>query len=176
MVRNRRSNLDPLLAGDSELYSTVEWQLQTLPLSIWLTAKKLTESKQSILECCRPYSARKVMDKHEILSNTTFGQRVAEDETDALVSYFVETDHWKRIYKGEVDIVYGMKGAGKSAIYSLLLSKKQDFFLKEEYFLSPPRTCGELLHSNILPPILQSSSGSSLASGSYISQPCYMTC
>lgn len=49
------------------------------------------------------------MNKHEILSKTTFGHRVAEDETDALVSYFVETDHWKRIYKGEVDIVYGLK-------------------------------------------------------------------
>jgi hypothetical protein len=68
------------------------------------------------------------MNKHEILSKTTFGHRVAEDETDALVSYFVETDHWKRIYKGEVDIVYGLKGAGKSAIYSLLLSKKAEFY------------------------------------------------
>jgi hypothetical protein len=67
------------------------------------------------------------MDKHQILSGTSFGQRVAEEEADALVSYFVETDHWKRIHNGEVDIVYGPKGAGKSAIYSLLVSRQEDF-------------------------------------------------
>ena len=35
---------------------------------------------------------------------------------------FVETDQWSRIVKGEIDIVRGDKGAGKSAIYSLLIS------------------------------------------------------
>jgi len=68
------------------------------------------------------------MDKHKVLGGTTFGQRVAEEETDQLVSYFVETDHWKRIYNGDVDVVYGSKGAGKSALYSLLISKSNEFF------------------------------------------------
>ncbi len=39
---------------------------------------------------------------------------------DQLASYFVETDHWGRLYSDEVDIIYGPKGAGKSALYSLL--------------------------------------------------------
>jgi hypothetical protein len=68
------------------------------------------------------------MDKHAILRSSTFGQRVAEDETDHLSTYFVETDHWQRLYRGDIDVVYGPKGAGKSALYSLLLSKNSELF------------------------------------------------
>jgi hypothetical protein len=57
----------------------------------------------------------------EVLQDLSFGQRVAEQELDRLAAYFVETSQWRRIVAGEVDIVYGQKGAGKSAIYLLLL-------------------------------------------------------
>jgi hypothetical protein len=70
------------------------------------------------------------MDKHEILSTVTFGHRVAEEETDVLEAYFVETDDWNRLFRGEIDVVYGPKGAGKSALYSLLLAKSGDLFDK----------------------------------------------
>lgn len=70
------------------------------------------------------------MDKHNILRETSFGHRVAEEETDVLASYFVETDHWTRLYRGEIDVVYGPKGAGKSALYALLLSKTTELFDK----------------------------------------------
>lgn len=68
------------------------------------------------------------MDKLGILRSVTFGQRVAEEETDLLSTYFVETDHWQRIYRGDIDIVYGPKGSGKSALYSLLISKSTELF------------------------------------------------
>jgi hypothetical protein len=68
------------------------------------------------------------MNKHDILAATTFGQRIAEDEADALVSYFVETDQWRKVLSGQVDVVYGPKGSGKSALYSLL-RKKVDYLL-----------------------------------------------
>jgi hypothetical protein len=68
------------------------------------------------------------MDKHAILRSTTFGHRVAEEETDVLATYFVETDHWQRLYRGDIDVVYGPKGSGKSALYSLLLSRNSDLF------------------------------------------------
>lgn len=61
------------------------------------------------------------MVKRDILSASNFGQRIAEEEAEALRLYFVETDQWKRIFSGAVDVVYGAKGSGKSAIYSLLL-------------------------------------------------------
>ncbi len=47
------------------------------------------------------------MDKHAILRSITFGHRVAEEETDVLSTYFVETDHWQRLYRGDIDVVYG---------------------------------------------------------------------
>jgi hypothetical protein len=68
------------------------------------------------------------MNKKDLLNSITFGQRVAEEEGDFLATYFVETDQWKRLYSGEVDIVYGPKGSGKSALYSLLISKDNELF------------------------------------------------
>lgn len=68
------------------------------------------------------------MNKQAILRAITFGQRVAEDETDVLSTYFVETDHWDRLYRGEIDIIYGPKGSGKSALYSLLLARSSELF------------------------------------------------
>src|SRR5947209_7681168 len=66
------------------------------------------------------------MGKYQVLQEINFGQRIAEDEIDELSSYFVETDEWQRIYAGDIDIVYGAKGVGKSAIYSLLLNRRQE--------------------------------------------------
>jgi hypothetical protein len=68
------------------------------------------------------------MAKQEVLMATKFGQTVAEQEVADLASYFVETDEWRRIYAGDVDIVYGAKGAGKSAIYTLLHSRVSELF------------------------------------------------
>jgi len=68
------------------------------------------------------------IDKREVLRSITFGQRVAEEETDALGTYFVETDHWERLFNGEIDVVYGAKGAGKSALYALLLARNDKLF------------------------------------------------
>jgi len=68
------------------------------------------------------------MNKIDVLRDITFGQRVAEDEDDTLESYFVETDSWRRLYADGVDIVYGPKGAGKSALYSLLIARTDDLF------------------------------------------------
>lgn len=68
------------------------------------------------------------MNKEQVLRSLTFGHRVAEEETDILATYFVETDHWLRLYRGDIDVVYGPKGADKSALYSLLLSKSTELF------------------------------------------------
>lgn len=65
------------------------------------------------------------LNKIEVLEAITFGQRVAEQEMHELGSYFVETVAWKSIYAGDVDVVYGPKGAGKSALYSLLRDREQ---------------------------------------------------
>jgi len=68
------------------------------------------------------------MDKLELLKSISFGARVAEDEINELAKYFVEIDQWSRLIKGEIDVVRGDKGAGKSAIYSLLITWESEFF------------------------------------------------
>jgi predicted Rdx family selenoprotein len=68
------------------------------------------------------------MELLEVLHRLTFGQRVAEDEGDELAKYFVETDHWHRLFSDSVDVVYGPKGSGKSALYSLLIARTDQLF------------------------------------------------
>jgi hypothetical protein len=76
------------------------------------------------------------MNKLEVLAATTFGQRIAENEADTLNSYFVETEQWRKVISGQVDVVYGPKGSGKSALYALLRSKR-DSLSEEGVILAP---------------------------------------
>jgi hypothetical protein len=66
--------------------------------------------------------------KQVVLKGASFGARVAEEEVDQLADYFVETDQWERLLQGDVDIVYGPKGSGKSALYSLLIKNADGLF------------------------------------------------
>jgi hypothetical protein len=66
------------------------------------------------------------MSKQEVLASSSFGQRVAEEEGRELSAYFVETDQWTRVFSGEVDVIYGPKGSGKSAIYSLIVDRQAE--------------------------------------------------
>lgn len=76
------------------------------------------------------------MKKIDVLRSTSFGKSIAEDEQNDLGSYFVKTEYWRKIYTGDVDIVYGQKGSGKSAIYFALMNSIKDFE-KENIILIP---------------------------------------
>jgi hypothetical protein len=65
--------------------------------------------------------------KLEILKNINVGHRVAEDEADDLLTYFVETSQWEQLSEGLVDVVYGPKGSGKSALYTSLIQQSAEF-------------------------------------------------
>lgn len=68
------------------------------------------------------------MEKLQLLRELNFGSQVAEDEVARLQEYFVQTDQWSRIERGEIDIVRGEKGAGKSALYLLLDKIREELF------------------------------------------------
>ncbi|MGH6818530.1 MAG: hypothetical protein ACREC1_07140 [Methylovirgula sp.] len=68
------------------------------------------------------------MKRLDLLKQMSFGSQIAEDEVNALASYFVETNQWQKIANGQIDIVRGDKGAGKSAIYALLTTRIDHFF------------------------------------------------
>lgn len=67
--------------------------------------------------------------RRAMLLNAGFGSRIAEDEVENLHAYFVETEQGRKVLSGEVDIIFGAKGAGKSALYSLLVGKKEELRL-----------------------------------------------
>ncbi len=71
-----------------------------------------------------------IVSKLEVLRSTKFGNQVAEEEKDTLRDYFVETNPWKQVYGGDIDIVYGVKGAGKSAIYVLIQKHERELSRK----------------------------------------------
>lgn len=64
--------------------------------------------------------------RQRVLEETFIGMRVAEDEGDSLYKYFLETELWTKLYDGTIDIVYGPKGSGKSALYTHLFQKQQE--------------------------------------------------
>lgn len=68
------------------------------------------------------------MDAQQIVQSIAMGSRVAEDEAKQLATYFVETENWRKVYQGEADVIFAPKGGGKSAIYSMLVSRENEFF------------------------------------------------
>lgn len=73
---------------------------------------------------------RVMNSKIELLRKSNFGERIAEEEVDELSGYFVETEQWRQIFSGKADVVYGVKGSGKSALYSLLRKNEAELLAR----------------------------------------------
>lgn len=89
------------------------------------------------------------MDQIEVLRRSDFGKRTAEEERQRLSQYFVKTEQWKRVYSGDVDVVYGPKGSGKSALYSLILENEDDLFDKRIIVTSAENPQGAAVFQNL---------------------------
>jgi hypothetical protein len=92
----------------------------------------------------------RAMERVELLKQLSFGSQVAEEETHALARYFVETHQWDRIEKGEIDLVRGDKGAGKSAIYSLLMDRQSEFFDEGILIIGAENPRGDTVFKDII--------------------------
>lgn len=90
------------------------------------------------------------MEKHDVLKVTNFGQRVAEDEVDFLTTYFVETDDWLQVYNGHIDVIYGPKGSGKSALYHLLTSRAADLQSRNILLVTAENPRGATAFKNLI--------------------------
>jgi hypothetical protein len=80
--------------------------------------------------------------KKLIVETLNLGQTAAENEARDLSQYFVETDQWKQIYNGDIDVILGYKGSGKSAIYFLLDAHREDLAKKGILFTPGERLVG----------------------------------
>jgi len=85
----------------------------------------------------------------EVLRDLSFGHRIAEDEAKNLAKYFVETEQWRTIFDGRADIVYGAKGAGKSAIYALLQDKEGDLSRRNIVLTSAEEPRGDTVFTDL---------------------------
>jgi hypothetical protein len=68
-----------------------------------------------------------VMFEREIttLQRLDFGSSSAENEMRTLQSYYLRTDAFNRAFRGEVQLVVGRKGSGKSAIFLQIRDKER---------------------------------------------------
>jgi hypothetical protein len=94
----------------------------------------------------------------EILRQLSFGNRIAEEEAKNLAKYFVETEQWRTIFGGKADIVYGSKGAGKSAIYALLQDNEADLSRRNIILTTAEEPRGDTVFSDLVntPPTSES--------------------
>jgi hypothetical protein len=91
-----------------------------------------------------------VVDRLELLKQLSFGTQVAEDEVASLQEYFVRTDQWSRIVRGDIDVVRGEKGAGKSALYLLLNKNKEDLFDRKILIVSGENPRGTTVFKDLI--------------------------
>ena len=111
----------------SEQGKTSASERRTKQLAIGKTASHLVSPETQDNDNANRQQASEV-NKREVIQSIDFGSDVAEHEAKALARYFVETDQWARIFAGQVDVIYGAKGSGKSAIYHLMMNKEGEFF------------------------------------------------
>src|ERR1035438_8142641 len=91
------------------------------------------------------------MTKLEVLKSLSFGDRIAENEAAGLEKYFVNTDQWEKIFNGEVDIIYGPKGSGKSAIYAALSNRENDLLERKILLSTAENPRGTAAFKSIVP-------------------------
>jgi hypothetical protein len=83
------------------------------------------------------------------LTGISFGDRVAENESTRLSNYFVKTEQWNSLFSGDVDVIFGSKGSGKSALYTLLLNNADRLRAKGIVLLSAEKPTGKTVFSDI---------------------------
>jgi len=92
------------------------------------------------------------------LTGFSFGERVAENESHRLSEYFVKTEQWNSLTSGKVDVIFGSKGAGKSALYTLLINEQENLSKNGITLLSAEKPTGQTVFSDITsaPPTTES--------------------
>jgi hypothetical protein len=83
------------------------------------------------------------------LQNISFGDRVAENEAKSLSNYFVKTEQWESLKNGDIDILFGSKGSGKSALYTLLLNQKEQLSKEGIILISAEKPTGQTVFTDI---------------------------
>lgn len=102
------------------------WKLETIDGYISDFAPRITERLQMIAQANWPEFQTPIENLH-------LGQSAAENEHEELSEYYIQTAEYQRVIRGEVQIVTGRKGAGKTALFyqvrNKIRSNKQNIVL-----------------------------------------------
>jgi hypothetical protein len=92
--------------------------------------------------------------KDSEIKQIDIGSRVAEQEVEGLKTYFLKTPLWDSILNNQVDIIFGCKGSGKSALYTYLPNEEYDLFAHNIHLLlaENPRGAVAFKDLNTSPP------------------------
>lgn len=90
------------------------------------------------------------MTKSEILEKIDIGSRVAEDEQKKLKQYFIKTHAFKELDNDNVDIIYGFKGTGKSAIYLHLLENRPNYKARNIHIVQAENIRGDSAFKSVI--------------------------
>lgn len=104
-----------------------------VPLDYRDLVKSATSSKQiddqltafapAIMELVLADMAPIVAQPGSFLAQMSLGATAAENEISDLAYYYLETDEFRRVSRGEAQVVAGRKGSGKSALFFQLRDK-----------------------------------------------------
>lgn len=114
-----QSGDDPVPLDYRDLVSTFKFPNQ-IDEYVNKFAIRVTESLQSTKPSV-------VSEASSLLMQLTLGASSAENEFQDLGDYYLETDEFKRAFRGEIQIVLGRKGSGKTALFFQLRDRlRQD--------------------------------------------------
>lgn len=78
----------------------------------------ISEFATRVTEAMQQPWYQEIEKEHSILEKLSFGASAAENEFRELAGYYLETDQFQRALRGEVRLVVGRKGSGKTAIFA----------------------------------------------------------
>jgi len=74
------------------------------------------------------YKLHSLMTKKDLIQTISFGESIAELEAEKLKDYFFKTEYWRLLRNDTIDVIYGAKGAGKSALYTSVTNDVNSLF------------------------------------------------
>lgn len=80
--------------------------------------ESISDFATRVTEAMQQSRYQEVDKQHTLLEEVSFGASAAENEFRELSGYYLETDQFQRAVRGEVRLVVGRKGSGKTAIFA----------------------------------------------------------
>src|SRR6202790_1156585 len=86
----------------------------------------ISDFATQVTEAMQQSRFQEIEKEHTALEDLSFGASAAENEFRELAGYYLETDQFQRALRGEVRLVVGRKGSGKTAIFAQVRDRMRE--------------------------------------------------